>query len=94
MNLKEVFKLLGPPDELLTNRVKSIALKYAGVGLLLHVISGTNKIEVVEALKEFKVKLPSGLTLGSEYKTLFEAYELPSLFHQTLPNIRIWACNS
>jgi len=89
MNLKEVFKLLGPPDTLLTNRgtgkdSDSITLKYAGAGLLLHVISGTNKIEVVEALKEFKGKLASGLTLGSDYKTLFETYGLPKSFSSNI----------
>ncbi len=82
MSLNEVFELLGPPDTLLTNRgtakdSDSIALKYSGVGLLLHVISGTNKIEVVEALKNFKGKFSSGLTLGSEYKKLFEIHGLP-----------------
>jgi hypothetical protein len=82
MELREVFKLLGPPETLLTTRgtgkeSDSITLKYSGVGLLLHVISGTSKIEVVEAQKSFQGKFASGLTLGSEYKKLFEIYGLP-----------------
>ena len=82
MKLNEVFKLLGPPETLASTRgtgldSDSISLKYSGEGLLLHVISGTNKIEVIEATKGFKGKFASGLTLGSEYKKLFEIYGLP-----------------
>jgi hypothetical protein len=52
-------------------------LKFSGE-VLLHVISGTKKIEVIEASKIFKGKFASGLTLESEYKKLFEVYGLPN----------------
>jgi hypothetical protein len=54
------------------------------VDLLLHVISGTNKIEVIEVLKGFKGNLRPGLTLGSEYKKLFETYGLPKSFSSNI----------
>ena len=89
MTLDKAITLLGVPKKINVERgtepnLDSISIKYATHGVVIHTLSGKQKVEAIELLPNFKGQFANGLKMGDKVPTLIKKYGVPQSMSASL----------
>ena len=89
MALDKAITLLGVPKKVFIKRgteprLDSISIKYTEHGVIIHTLSGKQKVEAIELLPTFKGQFANGIKMGDKVPTLIGKYGVPQSMSDSL----------
>ena len=89
MTLDKAITLLGVPKKVIIKRgtepsLDSISIEYTAHGVIIHTLSGKQKVETIELLPTFKGQFSNGIKMGDKVPTLIEKYGVPQSMSHSL----------
>ncbi len=89
MVLNQAITLLGVPKKVKVKRgtepnLDSISMEYAMHGVVIHALSGQQKVEAIELLPTFKGQFANGIKMGDKVPTLIEKYGVPQTMSDSI----------